>query len=131
MRRSASKRAITSRESMPALISFSATVRRTGSACSARQTSPMPPSPTFSSRRYGPTWRPAPEVGAGSVGSWVPAQRLPDDRDPADLLGAGGADADEVRAGRGDHPGGVPPVPLRHLGSGRDLPAHEAPDETA
>ena len=32
----------------PVLISFSATLRLTGSVCLATQTSPMPPSPIFS-----------------------------------------------------------------------------------
>ncbi len=44
--RSASNRAITSRVSMPGLMTLSATVRRTGSVCSAIQTTPKPPSPS-------------------------------------------------------------------------------------
>lgn len=40
---------------MPGLISFSATRRLTGSACSANQTTPNPPSPRISSSRYRPT----------------------------------------------------------------------------
>ena len=46
--RSCSKRASTAFESMPVLISLSATLRLTGSVCLATQTSPMPPSPIFS-----------------------------------------------------------------------------------
>ena len=46
--RSASKRAITSRLSMPGLMILSATLRRTGSCCSATKTRPMPPSPICS-----------------------------------------------------------------------------------
>jgi len=42
--RSDSKRATTSRVSMPALISLTATRRRTGCFCSASHTWPMPPS---------------------------------------------------------------------------------------
>ena len=34
-------------ESIPGLMTFSATVRRTGRSCAARKTTPMPPSPTF------------------------------------------------------------------------------------
>ena len=52
--RSASKRAMTCRESMPALISLTATSRLTGSVCWAIQTLPMPPSPICSSSLYGP-----------------------------------------------------------------------------
>ena len=47
--RSASKRASTDFESMPALMSLRATLRRTGCVCSATQTVPMPPSPIASS----------------------------------------------------------------------------------
>ena len=47
--RSASKRAMTCRVSMPGLMIFSATLRRTGSCCSAMKTTPMPPSPICSS----------------------------------------------------------------------------------
>jgi serine/threonine protein kinase len=43
--RSAPKRAMTWRESIPALISLTATSRLTGSVCWAIQTVPMPPSP--------------------------------------------------------------------------------------
>ena len=53
--RSDSNRATTSRLSIPLRISLRATMRRTGSVCSACQTSPMPPSPSRCSRRYGPT----------------------------------------------------------------------------
>src|SRR5262245_23970779 len=52
--RSASKRAITCFESMPALISLTATRRLTGSVCWAIHTAPMPPSPIGSSSLYGP-----------------------------------------------------------------------------
>ena len=41
-------------ESMPALMSLSATSRLTGSVCWAIQTVPMPPSPICSSSLYGP-----------------------------------------------------------------------------
>ena len=47
--RSASNRARTVLESIPALMSFRATLRRTGCVCSATQTVPMPPSPISSS----------------------------------------------------------------------------------
>ena len=40
--RSASKRAMTCRVSMPGLMTLSATLRRTGSVCSAMKTTPMP-----------------------------------------------------------------------------------------
>ena len=43
--RSASKRAMTCRESIPGLMTLRATRRRTGSCCSAMKTVPMPPSP--------------------------------------------------------------------------------------
>ena len=43
--RSASNRAMTCRESIPALMSLTATSRLTGSHCCAIQTVPMPPSP--------------------------------------------------------------------------------------
>src|SRR5262245_19283893 len=52
--RSASKRAITCWESIPALISLTATRRFTGAVCCAIQTVPMPPSPICSSSLYGP-----------------------------------------------------------------------------
>ncbi|HMF12901.1 MAG TPA: hypothetical protein VKE94_11360 [Gemmataceae bacterium] len=52
--RSASKRAITWRESMPGLMIFSATRRFTGRSCSATKTRPMPPSPICSKSLYGP-----------------------------------------------------------------------------
>ena len=44
---------------IPALTSLSATLRRTGSFCSASHTSPMPPSPIFCSKRYRPATAPA------------------------------------------------------------------------
>ena len=47
--RSASKRAITCRVSMPGLMIFRATLRRTGCCCSAMNTTPKPPSPICSS----------------------------------------------------------------------------------
>ena len=46
--RSASKRAITSRVSMPGLMILSATLRRIGCCCSATKTRPKPPSPICS-----------------------------------------------------------------------------------
>ena len=49
--RSASSRARTLREPIPARTSFTATRRRTGAVCSASQTVPMPPSPIGSSSR--------------------------------------------------------------------------------
>ena len=49
--RSASKRATTWSVSIPALMTFRATWRRTGWVCSASHTSPIPPSPTRCSRR--------------------------------------------------------------------------------
>ena len=56
--RSCSNRATTSRVSMPSLITVSATSRRTGRCCTARNTLPNPPSPSSSSSRYAPTWLP-------------------------------------------------------------------------
>src|SRR5262245_55035114 len=52
--RSASNLATTWRVSMPGLITFRATLRRTGWACSATKTRPMPPSPISSRSVYGP-----------------------------------------------------------------------------
>src|SRR5207247_1584083 len=52
--RSASKRAMTCRESMPALMSLTATSRLTGCVCWPIQTVPMPPSPICSKSLYGP-----------------------------------------------------------------------------
>ena len=46
--RSASSRAMNWAESIPGLITLSAAVRRTGDDCSARKTTPMPPSPICS-----------------------------------------------------------------------------------
>ena len=47
--RSASKRAITCRVSMPGFNILRATLRRTGCCCSAMNTRPKPPSPICSS----------------------------------------------------------------------------------
>ena len=63
--RSCSKRWSTAFESMPALISLSATFRLTGSICLATQTSPMPPSPIFSTSVY----RPAMTI-SDAAGGW-------------------------------------------------------------
>ena len=52
--RSASKRAITCRLSMPGLMTLRATLRCTGWVCSAMKTVPMPPSPICCSSLYGP-----------------------------------------------------------------------------
>src|SRR5579864_938486 len=85
--RSASKRAMTCPVSMPGLMTFSATLRRTGFSCSAMKTAPMPPSPIFWSSLYGPIVVPGPSrivgrsilivasgTGAGaSTGSWPTA----------------------------------------------------------
>ena len=72
--RSASKRAMTCRESMPALISLTATRRLTGSVCWAIQTLPMPPSPIGSMSLYGPITVPGLSVvGWSMVASGVPA----------------------------------------------------------
>ena len=60
--RSASKRAITCRVSIPGLIIFSATVRWIGSVCSAMNTTPMPPSPICCSSLYGPMTVPGPSA---------------------------------------------------------------------
>ncbi len=64
--RSASKRAMTWRLSMPGLMILSATLRRTGSCCSAMYTTPMPPSPICWSSLYGPMIVPGRSVIAGS-----------------------------------------------------------------
>ena len=63
--RSASKRAITCRVSMPGLMTFSATLRRTGCCCSAMNTTPKPPSPICSSSLYRPMTEP---TRAGATG---------------------------------------------------------------
>ena len=61
--------ASTALESMPVLISLSATLRLTGSVCLATQTSPMPPSPIFSRSVYRPAMTiPASSVGRSSAG---------------------------------------------------------------
>src|SRR5262245_20523680 len=52
--RSASNRATTCLESIPGLMILRATLRRTGSSCSAMYTTPMPPSPITWSSLYGP-----------------------------------------------------------------------------
>ena len=65
--RSCSNRASTAAESMPVLISLSATLRLTGSVCLATQTSPMPPSPICFRSSYGPIRGPAPSA-IGVVG---------------------------------------------------------------
>ncbi len=72
--RSASKRATTWRLSMPGLMTFSATRRRTGSRCSARKTTPMPPSPISATMVYGPIVEPGPSAtpsrgGRGAAGN--------------------------------------------------------------
>ena len=63
--RSASKRAMTWRLSMPGLMTFRATLRRTGSVCSAMKTVPMPPSPICCSSLYGPMTVPGRSRGEG------------------------------------------------------------------
>src|SRR5262245_44583894 len=65
--RSASKRATTWRVSIPGLSTFSATLRRTGSVCSAMNTTPNPPSPICSSSLYGPTTEPVPSPAGWSM----------------------------------------------------------------
>src|SRR5262245_18221748 len=81
--RSASKRAMTCFESIPTLISLSATNRLTGSVCWAIQTVPMPPSPIASSSLYGPISVPdcsqtAPStVATGVRGGGAPCRKLP------------------------------------------------------
>jgi len=64
--RSASKRASTAFESMPALITLTATARLTGSVCWAMKTLPMPPSPISSISLYLPA-RMAPTWAVGSA----------------------------------------------------------------
>ena len=56
-------------ESIPGLITFKATMRRTGCSCSARKTKPMPPSPIGRRRWYGPIRVPGPSVNGRSPGS--------------------------------------------------------------
>src|SRR6516165_7260755 len=65
--RSASKRAMTCRESIPALMSFTATSRLTGSVCWAIQTVPMPPSPMGSMSLYEPITVPVPAAVGWSM----------------------------------------------------------------
>jgi len=64
--RSERKRARMSSLSMPALITFSATWRRTGSNWSARYTAPIPPTPSCAVMRYTPMRRPISE-NSGSL----------------------------------------------------------------
>ena len=66
--RSDSNRARTLRESMPGLISLRATRRRTGRSCSARKTTPIPPSPICWSSLYGPIRVPGPSVSGREAG---------------------------------------------------------------
>ena len=55
---------------MPGLMIFSATLRRTGSVCSAMKTTPMPPSPICCSSLYGPMTVPGRSpVGTSTVAS--------------------------------------------------------------
>ena len=68
--RSASKRARTWAESMPGLITFRATRRRTGWSCSAMNTAPIPPSPICWSSRYGPICDPGPSASGGRAAGW-------------------------------------------------------------
>src|SRR5262249_47696200 len=78
--RSASKRAITCRESMPALMSLSATSRLTGPSCWAIQTVPMPPSPIGSSSLYAPITVPRRSVtgvSTAKAGRWPCSKKLP------------------------------------------------------
>ncbi len=60
--RSASNLATTCAVSIPALMIFSATRRRTGLSCSARKTVPIPPSPICWSSLYGPIRVPTPSA---------------------------------------------------------------------
>ena len=76
--RSASNRAITDFESIPALMSLMATSRLTGSICWAIQTAPMPPSPIDSRSLYLPAMMvPASTASAeeNSAGVIVPSCR--------------------------------------------------------
>src|SRR5258708_9798557 len=60
---------MTSRVSMPGLITLTATLRRTGCCCSATKTRPMPPSPICSMSLYGPTTVPGcSRIGEGGMG---------------------------------------------------------------
>src|SRR5262249_4763866 len=60
--RSASKRAMTWRLSMPGLMILRATCRCTGWICSGRKTLPMPPSPSGRTNLYGPITVPGPST---------------------------------------------------------------------
>src|SRR6266542_475982 len=75
--RSASKRAMTCRLSIPGLMTLRATWRCTGWVCSARKTVPMPPSPSCWSSLYGPITvpGPAPRGGSAMVGAAAGASR--------------------------------------------------------
>ena len=73
--RSASKRAMTWRLSMPGLMTLRATLRCTGCVCSAMKTVPMPPSPICCSSLYGPITVPAASLGEAAVGRLVPGTR--------------------------------------------------------
>ncbi len=86
--RSCSKRATTWRVSMPSLMILSATVRRTGTSCSARKTEPNPPSPRSFFSVYGPTREPGPSTSESTESGTAP---LDEDggRLPAAPLGAG------------------------------------------
>ena len=64
--RSASKRAMTCRVSMPGLMTLRATLRWTGRVCSAMKTVPMPPSPICCNSLYGPITVPGRSLAAGA-----------------------------------------------------------------
>src|SRR5882672_7226729 len=61
---------------IPALISFSATRRCTGSVCSASHTCPIPPTPSRCTRRYGPMTWDSP-VGSATVVAQGFSERAP------------------------------------------------------
>ena len=72
---------------MPGLMTLRATLRRTGSVCSAMKTMPMPPSPICCSSLYGPIDRAGPLAGGrpvdgGRAGAAVGGRRLQEARRP-------------------------------------------------
>jgi hypothetical protein len=81
--RSASNRAITCRVSIPSLITFSATRRRTGSRCSAIHTVPNPPWPISCNSLYRPIDAPAHSEPPASLASATVSSSMRALRPPA------------------------------------------------
>ena len=87
--------------SMPGLMIFRATLRRTGCCCSAMKTTPMPPSPICCSSLYGPMTVPGP-LGDGLVARSRPqAGRASSRKLPASASWARSSRSTSPRAGPG------------------------------